>query len=147
MFYLGFYVCSGGRLAYNLLSYVTFVWLYLPYERHWGISPLFLYFGKVCVCAKSLQLCLTQYGPVDCTLPVSSVHGILQALEWVTISSSRGSSQPRDQMHVSYVSCIGRWVLYHQCQLGIPEVCVDENYLFLQCLVELNCKPNLVFSL
>ena len=44
----------------------------------------------------------------------SSVHGILQAkiLEWVAISSSRGSSWPRDQTHVSCVSCIGRWILY-----------------------------------
>ena len=31
----------------------------------------------------------------------------------VTIPFSRGSSQPRDQIWVSYVSCIGRWVLYH----------------------------------
>ena len=29
--------------------------------------------------AKSLQLCLTFYDPMDCSLPVSSVHGILQA--------------------------------------------------------------------
>ena len=39
----------------------------------------------------------------------SSVHGILQAriLEWVAISSSRGSSPARDWTHVSQVSCIG----------------------------------------
>ena len=49
---------------------------------------------------------------MDCGPPGSSVHGILQAriLEWVALSSSKGSSQPRDQTHVS---CIGRWVLYH----------------------------------
>ena len=37
--------------------------------------------------------------PVDCSPPSSSIHGILQAriLEWVAISFSRGSSQPRDQ--------------------------------------------------
>ena len=29
-------------------------------------------------------------------------------LEWVAMPSSRGSSQPRDQTYVSYVSCIGR---------------------------------------
>ena len=42
---------------------------------------------------------------MDCS---SSVHGILQAriLEWVAISSSRGSSQPKDQTHVSYVSAL-----------------------------------------
>ena len=39
------------------------------------------------------QLCPTLCDPVDCSLPGSSVHGILQAriLEWVTISFSRGS--------------------------------------------------------
>ena len=52
---------------------------------------------------------------MDCSLPGPSVCGILQAriLEWVAISSSRGSSQPRGQTHTSCVSCIGRWVLYH----------------------------------
>ena len=41
--------------------------------------------------------------PMDCSLPGSSIHGIFQArvLEWVTISFSRGSSQPRDQTQVS----------------------------------------------
>ena len=41
--------------------------------------------------------------PMDCSLPGSSVYGIFQArvLEWVTISFSRRSSQPRDQTHVS----------------------------------------------
>ena len=49
-------------------------------------------------CAKSLQLCPTLWDPKDCSLPGSSVHGILQAreLEWAVISFSRGSSQPRD---------------------------------------------------
>ena len=45
------------------------------------------------------QSCPTLCDPVDCSPPGSSVHGILQArrLEWVAISFSRGSSQPRDQ--------------------------------------------------
>ena len=44
------------------------------------------------------QLCPTLCDPMDCSPPGSSVHGILQArtLEWVAISSSRGSSQPKD---------------------------------------------------
>ena len=33
---------------------------------------------------------------------------------------SRGSSQPRDFIHVSYVSCICRQVLYHLRHLGSP---------------------------
>ena len=53
--------------------------------------------------------------PMDCSLPGSSVHGILQAriLEWVAIASSRGSSCPRDRTQVSYVSCIGGQALHH----------------------------------
>ena len=52
---------------------------------------------------------------VYCSPPGSSVNGILQAriLERVAKPSSRGSSQPRDWTRVSYVPCIGRWVLYH----------------------------------
>ena len=44
--------------------------------------------------------------PMNCSLPSSSVHGILQAriLEWVAISFSRRSSQPRDQTQVSYIA-------------------------------------------
>ena len=51
---------------------------------------------------------------MDFTLPGSFVHRILQAriLEWIAISSSRRSSWPRDGTHVSFISCIGRHVLY-----------------------------------
>ena len=67
----------------------------------------------VCVCA---QLCPTHCDPMDCSLPGSSVHGIFQAriLEQVTVSSSRGSSQPRDRTHISYVSWVGRRTLSHR---------------------------------
>ena len=43
--------------------------------------------------------------PIDCSLPGSSVHGIFQAivLEWISISFSRGSSQPRAQIRVSHI--------------------------------------------
>ena len=62
--------------------------------------------------AKSLQSCLTLCDPMDYSLLGSSVHVILQArmLEWVAMPFSRGSSQPRDQTHVSYVSCFGRQI-------------------------------------
>ena len=44
--------------------------------------------------------------PIDCSPPSSSVHGSLQAkiLEWVAISSCRGSSRPRDWTCVSYTA-------------------------------------------
>ena len=56
-------------------------------------------FGKWVKSLSRVQLC----DPVDCSLPGFSVHGILQAriLEWVAISFSRGSSQPRDRTRVS----------------------------------------------
>ena len=51
--------------------------------------------------------------PVDCSLPGSSIHGILQAriLEWVAICFSRGSSQPRDRIWVSHIGgrCFNLW--------------------------------------
>ena len=52
------------------------------------------------------QSCLTLYDPMDCSLPGSSVLGILQArvLEWVAVSSSRGSSQSRDGTQVSCIA-------------------------------------------
>ena len=55
------------------------------------------------------QSCLTLCDRMDCSPPGSSVHGIFQAriLEQVDISSSRGSSRPRDRARVSGVSCIG----------------------------------------
>ena len=59
------------------------------------------------------QSCPTLCDPVDCSPPSSSVHGILQAriLEWVAISFSRGSSQPRDQTQVSLIAgrCFNLW--------------------------------------
>ena len=47
-----------------------------------------------------VQLCPTLCDPMDYTPPGSSDHGILQAriLEWVAISFSRGSSQPKDHI-------------------------------------------------
>ena len=67
---------------------------------------------RAAAAAKSLQLGLTLCDPIDGSPSGSPVSGILQArtLEWVAISFSRGSSQPRNQ---SQVSCIaGRFLTY-----------------------------------
>ena len=72
----------------------------------------------VCVCTSTrAHLCRTLCDPIDCSPPGSSVHGTSQARiqEWVAISSSRGSSWPRDW---TLVSCIGQQVLFHLCHLG-----------------------------
>ena len=63
----------------------------------------------VCVCARVrsvTQSCETLCDTTDNSLPGSSVHGIFPAriVEWVAISSSRGSSQPRDCTHISCIA-------------------------------------------
>ena len=75
-----------------------------------------------CLRAKSLQSCPTLFNLMDCSPAGSSLQGILQAriLEWVAISSSKGSSRPRDLTHVSCGSCIDRWILLPLSHLGSP---------------------------
>ena len=65
----------------------------------------------MCACSVMSPL----WDPMDYSLSGYSVHWIFQAriLEWVTISSFRGSSQPRDPTRISCNSCIGKWIVYH----------------------------------
>ena len=60
--------------------------------------------------AKLILSCPTLCSPMDCSPPGSSARGILQArtLEWVAVSSSRGSSLPRNRTHVYCISQISR---------------------------------------
>ena len=87
------------------------------------------------VYAKLLQSYLTLCHPLGCSPPGPSVHGVLQArtLEWVAMPSSRGSFWPRDWTWISYVSCIGRWVLYLEGHMGSPVTTLDANGTFSQC--------------
>ena len=70
---------------------------------------------KIYLCAKLLQSCLTLWDPMECSLPIPSVHGILQAriLVPVAVPSSEG-------LDPCLISCIGRQVFYHHCHLGCP---------------------------
>ena len=81
-------------------------------------------------CSKSLQSCLILCDPMDCSLPGSSVHGILQAriLEWVAVSSSRGSFQPRDWTRISYVSLHWQAVSLPLTPPGKPRIQSFENF-------------------
>ena len=60
----------------------------------------------LCVCVLVTQLCPTLCKLIDCSSPESSVYVILHAriLEWVDISSSRGSSWFRDQTQISCIA-------------------------------------------
>ena len=101
-------------------------------------------------CMLSHFICVWLCDPVTLqTLQTgSSVHGILQAriLKWVAMPSSRRSSLPRDQTHISYVSCIGREVLYHwairealdlgraNIKIKLVEVFMTVAGIFVNCL-------------
>ena len=57
---------------------------------------------------------------MDCSLPGSSVHGILHGQEYwsgLPCSPLGDLSHPGIERHVSYVFCIGWWVLYHEIYL------------------------------
>ena len=60
-----------------------------------------------------VKSCPTLCDPMYCSLPGCSVYGIFQAivLEWIAISFSRGSSQPRDRTRVSHTvgRCLTVW--------------------------------------
>ena len=91
------------------------------------------------------QSCLTLCNRMDCSLPRFFFHGIFQArvLEWVAISFSRGSSQPRDR---TWVSCIvgrcfyrlshqGRW---NKLNKSIAKKCKFSLSLFLSLSLSLS---------
>ena len=87
--YLSQQLVAPKFLHFQIPSF-TFTFSYslpFPCDRPWALFAS-------CPVA---QPCLTLCDPVHCGPPGSSVHGIFPAriLEWVAISSSRGSSQPR----------------------------------------------------
>ena len=83
-------------VLFHFYHFVLEMWICYAY--------LLSYFSRVWPC-----------DPMDCSLPGSSVHGILQTriLGWVAMPFSKESSSSRDQTRISYVSCIGRWILYN----------------------------------
>ena len=87
----------------------------LVFASSWGSSNCFFPEKSHFMFKCSMCVYPTFCGPVDCSLPGSSVHGIFWAriLEWVAISYSRESSSSRDRNCVSCISCIGRQILYH----------------------------------
>ena len=66
-------------------------------QEHWSGLPFPSPMHERKTESEVAQSCPTLSDPMDCSLPGSSVHEILQArlLEWVAISFSRGSSQTR----------------------------------------------------
>ena len=82
-------------------------------NKLWSVcsTPTCRQWGYFCVGVCSVtQSCPTLFDPMDYSSPSSSVQA--RILEWGAISYSRGSSPPRDRIHFSCVSCIGRQILY-----------------------------------
>ena len=101
-----FYSQNKNELYLCLFFYRLFNWLIIYMEE--GAQFLRVFVVAVVLVA---QVMSSSCNPMNYSLPCSSIRGISQAriLEWVAISSSSGSSQPRGQNHVS---CIGRGTLY-----------------------------------
>ena len=86
-----------------MLSHFYHVWLFATLWTVTRQGPLSMVILQARILESEVaQSCLTLCDPVDCSPPGSSIHEILQAriLEWVAISFSRGSSQPRDRTQV-----------------------------------------------
>ena len=108
-----YYICYGKqysvpqkikhRINYQMIQQLHF-WVYIPKKQKQD-SKRYLYTHdhssiihnsqkvkatQVSMCAKSLQLCMTLCDPMDCSLPDSSVQGIIQGriLEWAAIPFS-----------------------------------------------------------
>ena len=100
---------STSKMMIPLMSPLDFTVYFsatLEFEVGRAVMIELTYFYHI-LCAQSLQSCLLLRDPLDHSPPGSSLQGILQAriLEWVAMPSSRGSFWPRDQTHVSCISC------------------------------------------
>ena len=121
----GFSCCGAWALRlrpqYLWCTGLVVAWLWdLPGS---GVEPVFLEWEN-----EVAQSCPTLYNPMDFNLPCSSIHGLFQArvLEWVAISFSRGTSQPRNRTWVSHIvgRCFTiwttRWILNHWHTREVP---------------------------
>ena len=96
---------EARRTSDIILNAEIFIWVLLAH-----IKNRLEYINSIVV---SLLSCVWLFcSPMDCNPSGSSVHGMSQARipEWLAISSSRVSSQPRDR---TCICCIGRQILYH----------------------------------
>ena len=104
--FLKLYLVAGAGSLHHLLSSV---WIF-------NLCDYSVYFKTALKETESevTQLCPTLCNPMACSPPESSVDGIFQAsiLDWVAISYSSTSSRSRDWTCFSYISCIGRQILY-----------------------------------
>ena len=96
-----------------ILLFILLVYVCIAFSSYLEIKIYTLDLSKW---TEVTQSCATLCDPMDSSLPGSSVHGIFQAriLEWVAISFSRGSSQPRDWTQVSHIAG-RRFTIWAKC--------------------------------
>ena len=137
-----FYLTIKCLMAETMLDVHPTPFSFLPRHTDRLHFPAFLVVRRtpvtVCMlsCFSSVWLL---WDPMDCSLPGSSVHGILQTriLEWVAISSSRGSSPPRDWTCVSYI-----YVHWQAPPPGKPYDWVMTNGMWAE-VIEFSLSPGL----
>ena len=112
--FVAFFLEPHGDAATFIFSFHCLCCSWLWWSKWNDETRIRIYYPSMCVCSVA-QSCLTFCNAMDCSLSDSSIRGIFQAgiLEWPAISSFRGSSWLMDPTHISCVSCIGRWILYH----------------------------------
>ena len=97
------------------LQNYSHIWLLI------ATQPFLRVLNSKCVCAQLLSCVWLWDRPMDCSLAGYSPWNFASKnTEQLAISFSRGSSQPRHQTWVIYVSCIGRRILYPR-SLGSPK--------------------------
>ena len=106
--------------------------LMVCFNKHFILSFILLLLLVCCCCCLVAESSPTLFDPMDCSLPGSSVHGILQAriLQWVAIPSSRGSSQPRDQTQVSCIA--GRFFAIWATSQSLPQDFLVQTSAYLR---------------
>ena len=120
LFLIVYYYCiKKWQISVLTLYPATLFNSYISSNRYLVEKFGFSMYTVAYVHTQLLQLCLTLWNPVDCSLPGSCIYGILQAriLEWAAIPFSSGPFWPRER---TYISCIEGW-LFSAEPLGKPQ--------------------------
>ena len=124
----------NSQAGYRVLDHLWFLlpscFMFSPPASHFMPQQNGTAFTLACSCLyvrTGTQSTWLFASPMNCSLPGSSVLGILQGrtLEWVASSSSRGSSRPRDR---TCISCIGRRVLYPWATWKAPHAFISRAH-------------------
>ena len=99
---------SKKRVKLDLVSKQQHLSMYLP--------SVITYFGDVCCSFSHVWLFATPWGGAH-QAPPSMGFSRQEYWSGLPCPPPGGSSRPRDRTWVFYISCIGKWVLYHKCQL------------------------------